>query len=169
MQYLLPCVCRTEGFPGGASGKESACQCRRHRKCRFTPWVGKIPWSRKWQPTPVCLSGEFCGQGSLASYSPWGCKESDTTEQRTLSLCSYCMFPVTYLLGRYLLIFFFTYWSINLLLFDITALVLFFSVISWWIPGLWHNTEALVYAFESFLWWQSLPLAGKEGKRERCT
>ena len=37
-------------FPGGASGKESACQCRRHKRHRFDPWVGKIPWSRKWQP-----------------------------------------------------------------------------------------------------------------------
>ena len=40
------------GLPGGLSGKESACQCRR---CRFDPWVGKIPWSRKWQPMPVFL------------------------------------------------------------------------------------------------------------------
>ena len=44
------------------------------------PWVGKIPWRREWQPTPVFLPGEFHG---LAGYSPWGCKESDTTEQLT--------------------------------------------------------------------------------------
>ena len=43
--------------------------------------VGKIPWRRAWQPTPVFLPGEFCGQKSLVGYSPWGCKESDTTEQ----------------------------------------------------------------------------------------
>ena len=47
---------------GDASGKESACQCRR----RFDPWVGKIPWSRKWQPTPVFLPGKFHGQRKLA-------------------------------------------------------------------------------------------------------
>ena len=47
---------------------------------RFDPWVGKIPWRRKWQPTPVFLPGESHGQRSLAGYSPWGCKESDTTE-----------------------------------------------------------------------------------------
>ena len=47
----------------------------------FNPWVGKIPWSRKWQPTPVCLPGESHGQRSLVGYSSWGCKESDTTEQ----------------------------------------------------------------------------------------
>ena len=46
------------GFPGGASGKESACQCRRHKSRRFDPWVGKIPWRRAWQPTPVSLPGE---------------------------------------------------------------------------------------------------------------
>ena len=46
----------------------------------FDPWVGKIPWRRKWQPTPVFLTGESRGQRSLAGYSPQGCKESDTTE-----------------------------------------------------------------------------------------
>ena len=42
---------------------------------RFDPWVGRIPWDRKWQPTPVFLPGEFHGQRSLAGYSPWDCKE----------------------------------------------------------------------------------------------
>ena len=42
---------------------------------------GKIPWRRKWQPTPVFLPGKFHGWKSLVGYSPWGCKESDTTEQ----------------------------------------------------------------------------------------
>ena len=58
------------GFPGGASGRESACQCRRCKRLRFDPWVGKIPWRRPWQPTPVFLSGESHGQRSLAGYSP---------------------------------------------------------------------------------------------------
>ena len=44
------------------------------------PWVRNIPWRRAWQPTPVFLSGECYGQRSLAGYSPWGRKESDTTE-----------------------------------------------------------------------------------------
>ena len=44
------------------------------------PWAGKIPWSRKWQLTPEFLPGKFHGQRSLAGYSPWGRKESDTTE-----------------------------------------------------------------------------------------
>ena len=47
-------------------------------------WVGKIPWRREWQPTPVFFPGETRGQRSLAGYSPWGCKESDMTERLTL-------------------------------------------------------------------------------------
>ena len=68
------------GFPRWLSGKESACQYRSHRRCRFIPWVGKIPWRRKWQPTPVFLPGQSHGQRNLASYSPQGRKESDMTE-----------------------------------------------------------------------------------------
>ena len=47
----------------------------------FDPWVGKIPWRRKWQPTLVLLLGKFNGQRSLVGYSPMGCKELDTTER----------------------------------------------------------------------------------------
>ena len=50
------------GFPGGASGKEPACQSRRHMRGRFDPWVRKIPWRRAWQPTPVFLPGESDGE-----------------------------------------------------------------------------------------------------------
>ena len=41
-----------------ASGKESICPCRSCKRCRFDPWVGKIPWRKKWQPTPVFLPGK---------------------------------------------------------------------------------------------------------------
>ena len=68
-------------FPGGTSGKESTCQARRCRRCGFNPWVRKIPWRRKWQPTPVFLPGKFHGQRSLTDYSPWDCKESDMAKQ----------------------------------------------------------------------------------------
>ena len=71
-------------LPGWHSGKESACQCWRHRRCKFDPWVGKISWRRAWQPTPVFLPGESHGQRSLAGYSPWGHRESDTTEQLSM-------------------------------------------------------------------------------------
>ena len=47
------------GFPGGASGKEPACQCRRQKRCRFHPWVGKTPCRRAWQLTPVFLPGRI--------------------------------------------------------------------------------------------------------------
>ena len=60
-----------------SSGKESPCQGRRHNSCNFDPWVRKIPWNRKWQPTPVFLSGNFYGQRSPAGYSPRGRKELD--------------------------------------------------------------------------------------------
>ena len=64
----------------GASGKESACQCRRCQRCRFDPWVRKIPWRKKWQPTPVFLPGKSHGQRSLVGYSPWDWTvELDTT------------------------------------------------------------------------------------------
>ena len=89
----------TSSFPSGMRGKESACQCRRPG---FDPWVRKMPWRRKWQPTPVfffkinlfnwrlitlqyCptpifLPGEFHGQRSLVGYSLCGHKESDMTD-----------------------------------------------------------------------------------------
>ena len=54
--------------------------------------MGKIPWRREWQPTPVFLPGEFHGQRSLAGYSPQGCKELGTTERLTLSLFSSFLF-----------------------------------------------------------------------------
>ena len=50
----------------------------------FDPWVGKIPWRRKWQPTLVLLPGESHGGRSLVGYSPWGRKELDTTEDYLL-------------------------------------------------------------------------------------
>ena len=78
-------------LPCWLSGKEPVCQCRRHR---FDLWVRKIPWRRKWQPTPVSLLGESHGQRSLAGYSPWGHKESNMTEWLTLSLsCSHLVSP----------------------------------------------------------------------------
>ena len=67
-------------FPGSTVGKESICQCRRRKRGGFGPWVGKIPWSRKWQPTPVFLPGKFHGQRSQVGYCPWVYKGSDTTE-----------------------------------------------------------------------------------------
>ena len=77
--FLFCFIQHISGFPGGASGKEPTCQCRKFKRCRFHPWVGKIPWRRAWQPTPVLLPREAHGQRSLAGSSPWGHKELNTT------------------------------------------------------------------------------------------
>ena len=64
---------------------------KNHLQCRrpgFDPWVGNIPWRREWLTTPVFLPGEFHWL-----YSPWGCKESDTTEWFSLSFCFAESFP----------------------------------------------------------------------------
>ena len=78
VQLICISLVINEGLPSGASGKEPACQCRRHG---FYPWVGKISWRRRaWRPTPVVLPGESHGQRSLVGYSPKCCKELDLTE-----------------------------------------------------------------------------------------
>ena len=54
--------------------------CLQYRRPRFDPSMGKIPWSRKWQLTPVFLPGEFHGQRTLAGQRPWDGKELGMTE-----------------------------------------------------------------------------------------
>ena len=70
-------------FPAGSDSKVSVYNAG---DPGFNPCVGKIPWRRKWQSTPVLLPGKSHGQRSLVGYSPWGCKESDMTEQFHLPL-----------------------------------------------------------------------------------
>ena len=69
------------GFPGGQMAKKTSAILRdiRYKPIRdgIFPWIGKIHWSRKWQPTLIFLRGKPHGQRSLAGYSSWGCKESD--------------------------------------------------------------------------------------------
>ena len=73
--YKCMCVhAHLQGFPGGSVVKNSPAM----RRCRFDPWVGKIPWRREWQPTPF-LPGKSHGQRSLVGFSPQGGKELDTT------------------------------------------------------------------------------------------
>ena len=70
------------GFPGGSSGKEPTCQCRRLRRCRFDPWVGEDPLEKVTHSS--ILPGESHGERSLVGYSPWGgAAESDMTEHGT--------------------------------------------------------------------------------------
>ena len=60
-------------FPGGLEGKAPA---RNVERPRFDSWVGKIPWRRKWQPTPVSLPGKSHERRGLVGYSPWSLKET---------------------------------------------------------------------------------------------
>ena len=76
--YLFISMFIIWGLPGGTSGKEPPCQRKRQG---FDSWVGKIPWRRKRQPTPVFLPGKFHGQWRLVGYSPWGHQELDMSEQ----------------------------------------------------------------------------------------
>ena len=65
--YAVCCI----GLSRWLSSKEFSCQCRR---CELDPWLGKIPWKRKWQATPIFLPGKCHGQRNLAGYSPWDCR-----------------------------------------------------------------------------------------------
>ena len=64
-------IWKEKGFPGGSDGKEYA---HNAGDSGLIPGLWRFPWRRKWQPTPVLLSGEFHGQRSLVGYSPWGLK-----------------------------------------------------------------------------------------------
>ena len=72
------CTC----FPGGASGKEPSCQCRRHKRRGFYPWVEKLPWCRKWQPTPVFLLKNSMDRGA------WRATVHGVAESRTRQRCT---------------------------------------------------------------------------------
>ena len=69
--WILYCL-SPQGSPRWHSGKDSTSQCRRGNRRRFSPWVRKIYWRRKWQPTPIFLPAKSHGQWSLTGYSPWG-------------------------------------------------------------------------------------------------
>ena len=84
--YLQPLPIASLGFPGGAGGKDSVCQFRRHKRPGFDLWVWNIPWKWERLHSPVFLPGKSHGQRRLVGYSPWGHKESDRTEGLTLSL-----------------------------------------------------------------------------------
>ena len=73
------------GFPGGTVEKKPPANAGGAKdvgeRFRFDPWAGKIPWSRKWRYIPVFFPCKFHGQRHVTGYSPWGPKESDTTER----------------------------------------------------------------------------------------
>ena len=78
----------------------SVAQTVKRLPAMWETWVGKIPWRRKWQPTPVLLPGKFHGQRSLVNYSPRGRKESGTTERRHFFLPTGIFFIVLCILGH---------------------------------------------------------------------
>ena len=94
-EVLLVSKSGCQGLPRWLGGKESAYLCRRCRRHGFNPWVGKIPWRRAWQPTPVFLSGRSHGPRSLSGCSPWGRKELNTTEGLSLWTRSGCHWPLS--------------------------------------------------------------------------
>ena len=90
---LLAHLCLRDYFVSyGASLVAQTIICLQWGRPGFDPWVRKIPCRKEWQPTPVFLPGEFHGQRSLVGYNQWGRKESDTTEQLSLSLFT-LLFP----------------------------------------------------------------------------
>ena len=93
--YLYDSFMLSLGFPGDSNGRSV---CLQWGRPGFDPWVRKI-WRRKWQPTPVLLPGKFHGWRSLVAYSPWGRKESDTTERLHFHFSLSCRFlpPILFL------------------------------------------------------------------------
>ena len=87
-QLVLTVSTVVRHFPGGASAKEPACQCRRHKRCGFYPWFGKIPWRRAWQPTPVFLPREPMDRGAWWA-TIHGVSESDTAEWLSIHVFSH--------------------------------------------------------------------------------
>ena len=128
-------------FPGSSDGKSICWQCR---KSGFNPWVGKIPWRRKWQPTSVLLPGKFHGWRSLVGYSPWDRKESDTTEQ----LHWICFF-ITHRSACYIVLYIWMYSFVGLQIYE---LIFKLHLINH--SGRW--TFIVTYQTQSQPWVQSL-------------
>ena len=77
---LLRSLKNCKAFPGGVSGKERACQCRKHKRRRLHRWSERCPWRRAWPPSPVFLPGESHAQRSTEGWNPQGNTGSDTSE-----------------------------------------------------------------------------------------
>ena len=79
--YMVsPVLTKHLGFPDGTSGKELACQRRRHKRHRFTPWVGKIPLEEEMTTHSSILAWRISWTGSLEGYSPEGHKKFNMTD-----------------------------------------------------------------------------------------
>ena len=125
------------GFPGGASGEDPACQCRRQKRCGFDPWVGEIFWRRAWQPTPEFLPGESYGQRSLAGYSIGSTKSWTRLKQLSMHTCMVVLFLV--------------FWETSIL-FSIVAVPVFTPTSSVWGFPFLHILINIYYLW--CFWWQ---------------
>ena len=126
--WSLPCACLPRTWPGVGLQAVSKPQttkaivnssAERHNKglkkqvsVPFCNWIMHPSWRREWQPTPVFLPGESRGQRSLARYSPWGCKESDTTAWLTHTMHPYSEDKVFFLIICMWLNFFKRVWKV---------------------------------------------------------
>ena len=88
------------GFPGDSVLKDLPANAGAAGNAGLTPGSGTSPWRRKWQPTPRLLLGKSRRQRKLESYSPWGCKESDTTERLSRHASTICTICVGMRMGR---------------------------------------------------------------------
>ena len=94
----LPAPITCKGFPGGISGEESACHCRRHERLGSDPWDEKIPWRKKWQPTPLFFPGKLQGgdPGEPQPVTPWSHKGSRRIEHIHITCKHRCSLPIFY-------------------------------------------------------------------------
>ena len=90
------------GFPGGASDKETACQCRKCKRHRCDPWVWKIPWSRKWQPTPVYLPRKIIWAEEPGGLQCMGLKNQMQLSTPLLDIDSMIMLPNNFCYSKHL-------------------------------------------------------------------
>ena len=104
-----------DGLPWWLNGKESTCQCRRRG---FYPWVGKIPWRRKWLPTRVFLPGKSHGQRSLPGLSPW--VAMSWTQLRDWTITTVMLITWKWVENSYFSLF--TWWMISDLYFRLISL-----------------------------------------------
>ena len=123
-------------FPGGVVVKI----CLPNRRCRFDPWVRKMPWRRKRQRISVFLPGKFHGQRSLVGYSPRGGKESDTTEQLSTNIHGW---HTVYIYGRW-----WYWWQQGVYIY----IVLHVAQISWYLTHLTLGIKCKYRQIQGYVW-----------------
>ena len=98
LKNIFVLIINIMGFPGGTSGKEPFCQCRRHKRWRLDPWFGKIPWRRKWQPTPIFLPGRIPWTEKHKVAKSWTWLKQLSTHIHILCVCvCVCVCTHTYI------------------------------------------------------------------------